>query len=83
MGSHRSREAWIPHGSQPNSYDRLVVMYASPVRNGDEDWIYATVMTVTTPVEWATADRGGAVGRSTPRNTTVTSACRPATRPRY
>ena len=39
-----SREAWIPHGSQPNSYDRLVVMYASPVRNGDEDWIYATVI---------------------------------------
>ena len=34
-----SREAWIPHGTEQHSYDRLV-RGCRLLRNGDEDWIY-------------------------------------------
>ena len=39
-----SREAWIPHGKETDSYDRLVRIFCSPVRMGDEDWFYCTVI---------------------------------------
>jgi hypothetical protein len=39
-----SREAWIPHGSEEDSYDRLVISPTPPVRVGDEDWFYMGVM---------------------------------------
>lgn len=35
-----SREAWIPHGTEQDAYDRLVIWAAPPVRVGDEDWFY-------------------------------------------
>ena len=35
-----SREAWIPHGTEQDSYDRLVIVASPPVRVGDEDWFY-------------------------------------------
>jgi len=38
-----SREAWIPHGTQQHSYDRLVRVDCPPLRMGDEDWFYGTV----------------------------------------
>ena len=38
-----SREPWIPSGSEEDSYDRMVNLYAAPVRMGDEDWFYAAV----------------------------------------
>jgi hypothetical protein len=39
-----SREAWIPHGAEEDSYDRLVVGAQPPVAVGDEDWFYADVI---------------------------------------
>ena len=39
-----SRQAWIPHGSEHDSYDRCVILYTAPVRMGDEDWFYCNVM---------------------------------------
>ena len=39
-----SREAWIPHGTEQDSYNRGVITYTSPVRMGDEDWFYCTVI---------------------------------------
>lgn len=39
-----SREAWIPHGTEEDSYDRCVLKApAPPVRVGDEDWFYIGV----------------------------------------
>ena len=35
-----SREAWIPHGTEEDSPDRLIIWAAPPVRVGDEDWFY-------------------------------------------
>jgi hypothetical protein len=35
-----SRTAWIPHGTEQNSYDRLVIWAVPPVQVGDEDWFY-------------------------------------------
>jgi len=37
-----SRKAWIPHGAEEDSYDRLVRLDAPPLRMGDEDWFYAS-----------------------------------------
>jgi hypothetical protein len=39
-----SREAWIPHGTEEDSYDRLVIGACPPVRVGDEDWFYVLVI---------------------------------------
>ena len=39
-----SREAWIPHGTEEDSYDRLVIGLTPPVRVEDEDWFYAAVI---------------------------------------
>lgn len=39
-----SREAWIPHGTEEDSYDRLVIVPALPVRVDDEDWFYVGVL---------------------------------------
>lgn len=39
-----SREAWIPHGTEEDSYDRMVIGSTPPVRVGDEDWFYVTVI---------------------------------------
>jgi len=39
-----SREAWIPHGPEEDSYDRLVIVPVPPVRVGDEDWFYVDVI---------------------------------------
>jgi len=39
-----SREAWIPHGAEQDSYDRLVISPTPPVRVGDEDWFYIGVI---------------------------------------
>ncbi|NQZ68271.1 MAG: hypothetical protein HRT89_09380 [Lentisphaeria bacterium] len=38
-----SREAWIPHGTEEDSINRLVYSYGPPVRVGDEDYFYMTV----------------------------------------
>lgn len=38
-----SREAWIPHGTEQDSYDRMVLPYTGPLRMGTEDWFYYTV----------------------------------------
>jgi hypothetical protein len=35
-----SRQAWIPHGSEPDSFDRTLAWGLPPVRVGDEDWFY-------------------------------------------
>lgn len=39
-----SREAWIPHGTEEDSYDRLVIVPLPPVYVGDEDWFYVDVI---------------------------------------
>ncbi|MCH2119459.1 MAG: hypothetical protein MK161_17390 [Pirellulales bacterium] len=39
-----SREAWIPHGSEEDSYDRQVRLDAPPIRGGDEDWFYGAAV---------------------------------------
>lgn len=39
-----SRSAWIPHGTEEDSYDRLVIGALPPVRVDDEDWFYITVI---------------------------------------
>jgi hypothetical protein len=39
-----SREAWIPHGTEHDAYDRLVIGCHPPVHVGDEDWFYCTVI---------------------------------------
>ena len=39
-----SREAWTPHGTEQDSYDRLVIGSAPPLRVGDEDWFYMNVI---------------------------------------
>jgi len=39
-----SREAWIPHGPEEDSYDRLVISPVPPLRVGDEDWFYVGVI---------------------------------------
>ncbi|UCH35392.1 MAG: hypothetical protein JSV65_03310 [Armatimonadota bacterium] len=39
-----SREPWIPHGGEQDSYDRLVIGALPPVRVGDEDWFYVEVI---------------------------------------
>jgi hypothetical protein len=39
-----SRQAWIPHSSNEHAYDRQAIRPAPPVRVGDEDWFYVTVM---------------------------------------
>jgi len=38
-----SREAWIPHGPEEDSLDRLVISPLPPVKVGDEDWFYVGV----------------------------------------
>ena len=38
-----SREAWIPHGTEEDSYDRMVIGITPPVQVGDEDWFYTGV----------------------------------------
>ena len=38
-----SREAWIPHGTDEDSPDRMVISAAPPVRVGDEDWFYTGI----------------------------------------
>jgi hypothetical protein len=38
-----SRQAWVPHGIEQDSYDRLVLSAALPVRVDDEDWFYMGV----------------------------------------
>lgn len=38
-----SREAWIPHGTEEDGYDRLVITGIPPVRVNDEDWFYMGV----------------------------------------
>jgi len=35
-----SREAFIPHGTEENSYDRVIIFAAPPVWVDDEDWFY-------------------------------------------
>ncbi len=39
-----SRQAWVPHGSEEDSYDRLVIGGVPPVAVGDEDWFYLQVI---------------------------------------
>ena len=39
-----SREDWIPYGPEQDSCDRMVMCGAPPVRVGDEDWFYCTVV---------------------------------------
>ncbi|HJN15724.1 MAG TPA: hypothetical protein QGH10_09550, partial [Armatimonadota bacterium] len=39
-----SREAWIPHGTEEDAYDRVVIGSLPPLRVGDEDWFYVNVM---------------------------------------
>jgi hypothetical protein len=39
-----SREAWIPHGTEEDNYDRLIMFAAPPIRVEDEDWFYVGVM---------------------------------------
>lgn len=39
-----SREAWVPHGTEHNSYNRLVIGAHPPLRVGDEDWFYMGVI---------------------------------------
>ncbi|MDB6092843.1 MAG: hypothetical protein JWM32_405 [Verrucomicrobia bacterium] len=38
-----SREEWIPHGTEEDAYDRLVITGAPPLRVDDEDWFYLGV----------------------------------------
>ena len=37
-----SRQAWIPHGSEQDSFDRLVRFSCPPLRVADEDWFYCS-----------------------------------------
>jgi len=39
-----NREAWIPHGTEHDSYDRLVISALPPAEVGDEDWFYTEVL---------------------------------------
>lgn len=39
-----SRQAWIPHGTEEDSDDRLVITPQPPLRVGDEDWFYMGVV---------------------------------------
>ncbi len=39
-----SREAWIQHGKEQDSYDRMVRIFTSPLPMGDEDWFYCSVV---------------------------------------
>lgn len=39
-----SRQAWIPHGTEEDSCDRLVIGALPPLRIGDEDWFYIDVI---------------------------------------
>lgn len=39
-----SRQAWIPHGTEQDSDDRLVIGPLPPVHVGDEDWFYVGVI---------------------------------------
>lgn len=39
-----SREAWIPHGTEQDSYDRLVIGCHPPLQIGQEDWFYCAVI---------------------------------------
>ena len=39
-----SREPWISHGSGHDSYGHQVRLDCSPLRTGDEDWLYGTVV---------------------------------------
>ncbi len=39
-----SRTSWIPHGTEQDSYDRLVIDCLPSIRVGNEDWFYATVI---------------------------------------
>lgn len=39
-----SREAWIPHGTEENGFDRLVIGPSPPIRVADEDWFYMDVV---------------------------------------
>jgi len=39
-----SRQAWIPHSTEEHADDRQAIRPAPPVRVGDEDWFYVTVM---------------------------------------
>ena len=39
-----SRQAWIPHGTEQRSYDRLVIGCLPPITVGDEDWFYCNVI---------------------------------------
>ncbi len=38
-----SRQAWVPHGTEEDSYDRLVLFSSAPLFVGDEDWFYMGV----------------------------------------
>jgi len=39
-----SREAWVPYGTEEDSYDRLVIGPSPPLFVGDEDWFYFSVI---------------------------------------
>lgn len=39
-----SREPWIPHSTEENAYDRQTYRPTPPVRVGNEDWFYVSVM---------------------------------------
>jgi len=39
-----SREAWIPCSTDEHAYDRQAIRPSPPVRVGEEDWFYVTVM---------------------------------------
>jgi hypothetical protein len=39
-----SRQAWIAHGSEEESYDRLVITPQPPLRVGNEDWFFIGVV---------------------------------------
>ena len=55
-----SREAWIPHGSEEDSYDRMVLWCSPPVRVGDEDWFYTGVVNGNHLTTRSDADQGPA-----------------------
>jgi hypothetical protein len=38
-----SRVAWIPHGTEEDSFDRMILSTCPPVRVNDEDWFYLGV----------------------------------------
>lgn len=39
-----SRQPWIPHSTEESAYDRQTYRPVPPVRVGDEDWFYVSVM---------------------------------------